>query len=279
MANVYEIVTQRIIEQLEKGVIPWRKPWNGSLPVNYVSRKPYQGIILLLLPHGGEWLTFKQAKDSGGNVKKGEKSHIIVFFKMMNNKDEDGNNKSFPLLRYSNVFHISQCEGIKSKLEPIVSDNDIKPIETAQSVLDDYITRSGVGWEEISGSNKALYSPSADKITMPVIGQFSSSEEFYNTAFHEAAHSTGHKNRLDRDFLKNASFGSADYSKEELIAEISAAQIMNTIGVESSETFENSAAYIQGWLGRLKNDTKLIVSASSKAQKATDLILNTPVEL
>ena len=183
-----------------------------------------------------------------------------------------------PLLRYSNVFHISQCEGIESKLEPVVSDNDIKPIETAQNVLDDYISRSGVGWEEITGSDKAFYSPGADKITMPVIGQFECPEEYYSVAFHEAAHSTGHKNRLDRDFSKNASFGSADYSKEELIAEISAAQIMNTIGIESSETFENSAAYIKGWLGRLKNDTKLIVSASSKAQKASDLILGVTAE-
>ena len=96
MANVYESVTQRIIEQLEKGVIPWRKPWNGSVPINYVSRNQYRGVNLLLLPYGGEWLTYKQAKDAGGNVKRGEKSHIIVFFKMMDGEDENGKDKPFP---------------------------------------------------------------------------------------------------------------------------------------------------------------------------------------
>ena len=206
--NIYEAVTQRIIEQLEKGVIPWRKTWHGSEPINYITRKPYRGINLLLLPYGGEWLTYKQAKDCGGNVKKGEKASMIVFYKMIEKKDENGNKEkeTFPFLQYSNVFHISQCEGITSKLEAVNTDSSIEPIEAAQNVMDGYIKRSGVTLNHIKGSNRAYYTPNTDTITLPVIGQFESAEEYYSTAFHEAAHSTGHNSRLDR-LSETAAFG------------------------------------------------------------------------
>jgi antirestriction protein ArdC len=274
--DIYSEVTNRIIAQLEKGVIPWRKTWHGSEPINYISRKAYRGINLLLLPYGGEWLTFKQAKDSGGNVKKGEKSSMIVFFKMVEKKgadNNDGEKEMIPFLQYSNVFHISQCENITSKVVPIEA-NDIEPIQAAETILNGYIKRSGVKLEHVKGSNNACYRPSTDVITMPVIGQFESAEEYYSTAFHEAAHSTGHKSRLDRDTIGAAAFGSGTYSKEELIAEISAASIMNFVGIELPQTFENSVAYIKSWVSKLREDVKAIVTASSKAQKATDLILN-----
>jgi antirestriction protein ArdC len=271
--NIYEKVTNRIIAQLENGVIPWRKPWKGSYPINYVSRKQYHGVNLLLLPFGGEYLTFKQAKEAGGNVKKGEKSHMIVFFKMLEREDKDGNKECIPFLQYSNVFHISQCEGIKSKLAAVTVDNDVAPIETAETILNGYIKRSGVTLNLINGSNQAFYSPNTDAITLPIIGQFENAEAYYSTAFHEAAHSTGHASRLDR-ISKNAAFGNGEYSKEELVAEISAATIMSFAGIELPHTFDNSVAYIQSWIKKLREDVKAIVTASSKAQKATDMILN-----
>jgi antirestriction protein ArdC len=271
--NIYEAVTQRIIEQLEQGIIPWRKTWKGSVPINYVSRKPYQGMNYVMLPYGGEWLTFKQAKDAGGSVKRGEKSRMIVFYKIIEKINDNGEKENIPYLQYSNVFHISQCEGIKSKLEECKPNDNIKPIDTAEQVLNDYINRSGVTFENVAGSNKAFYSPTNDKITMPEITQFEKAEEYYTTAFHESAHSTGHKTRLDR-LTETAAFGSAVYSREELTAEIAATMVMNFTGLELPETFENSAAYIQGWLKALKNDDKAIVTAASKAQKAADMILN-----
>ena len=278
MFNIYEHITNRIIEQLEQGVIPWRKPWKGNEPINYITRKAYRGINLLLLPFGGEWLTFKQIKDNGGSILKGEKSSMIVFYKTGEKENRDtGEVETYPILRYSNVFHLSQTTGIKSKLEPISIDTEIEPIQEAQSIIDGYILRSGVKIEHIEGSNKAFYSPTSDKITMPSIGQFESAEEYYSTSFHEAAHSTGHKSRLNR-IKELAAFGSGDYSREELTAEIAASMLMNIAGIEQPQTFANSVAYIKSWINKLREDVKAIVSASSKAQKATDLIIGATAE-
>jgi antirestriction protein ArdC len=272
MFNIYQAVTDRILAQLEQGVIPWRKTWKGSEPLNYVSRRQYRGINLLLLPYGGEYLTFKQAKESGGYIKKGEKSHMVVYFNFTEKTNENGEVENIPFLKYSNVFHISQCEDITSKLEPIDTSRDIEPIQQAQDILYGYITRSGVTLNHVKGSNRAYYKPATDTITMPIIGQFETAEEYYATVFHEAAHSTGHKNRLDR-ITNHAAFGTGEYSREELVAEISAAMIMSFAGIELPQTFENSVAYISSWSKKLREDTKAIVTASGKAQKATDLIL------
>lgn len=270
--KIYDMVTQRIIDQLQNNIIPWRKPWHGNAPINFISRKPYRGINLLLLPQGGEWLTFKQCKDAGGNVRKGEKSSIIVFYSTLEKEDEHGETKTIPFLKYSNVFHISQCEGVTSKLEATTDNNSAEPIDTAQSILDGYINRTGVKYSHIGGSNRAFYQPSSDTITMPTMKQFTSIEEYYSTAFHELAHSTGHKDRLNR-ITKVAAFGDEVYSREELTAEISSAMIMNFTGIELPETFTNSVAYIQSWIKAIRNDAQTIVRASGQASKATDMIL------
>jgi len=272
--NIFQIVTDRIIEQLENNVIAWRRQWQGGVPVNYITQKPYNGINLLLLPYGGEWLTFKQVQEVGGTVRKGEKSSMIVFFKMLEKDgggDADSAKEKFPLLRYSNVFHLSQTEDIESK-QKSVELNNVNPIEQAETALNDYIARSGVRWESVRGSNEAYYSPSLDKIVMPATKQFTSSEDYYSVAFHEAAHSSGHQSRLDR-ISKDASFGNKEYSKEELVAEISACMTMNYLNLEIPQTFNNSVAYINAWRKKLKDDNKLILTAANHAQKATNLIL------
>ncbi|MCL1976617.1 MAG: zincin-like metallopeptidase domain-containing protein [Candidatus Bathyarchaeota archaeon] len=267
--NVYELVTNRVLAELEKGVIPWRKPWSGCAPINYITRKKYRGINLFLLPHGGEYLTFKQCQECGGKIKKGEKSQIIVFFKMIEHKDEKTDEvKEYPYLKYSNVFHISQCEGVASKLE-VAQEAD--PIETAQNIIEGYVSRSCVNFVHVTGSDRACYSPSLDKIVMPAMNQFESNSEYYSTAFHEMAHSTGHENRLNR-ISKLANFGTETYSKEELVAELSSAMLMNMAGIEQPATFENSVAYIQGWSKKLQEDKKAIVNAAGQAQKAVDYI-------
>ncbi|MDR2708047.1 MAG: ssDNA-binding domain-containing protein, partial [Nitrososphaerota archaeon] len=231
--NVYELVTNRILAELQKGVIPWRKPWSGCAPINYITRKKYRGINPLLLPHGGEYLTFKQCQECGGKIKKGEKSQIIIFFKMIEHTDKETNEiTEYPCLKYSNVFHISQCDGIVSKLE-IVQEAD--PIEAAQNIVDGYVSRSGVNFVHVAGSDRACYSPSFDKIIMPAMTQFESNNEYYSTAFHELAHSTGHEKRLNR-INKLANFGMETYSKEELVAELSSAMLMSVAGVEQPVT-------------------------------------------
>lgn len=276
--DVYSMVTERIISQLEKGAIPWKKPWAKCLDgtFNRITRKPYSLLNQLLLLHGGEYATFKQWDQIGGRVKKGEKAEIVVFWKMQDlaEKNERGEIeiKKIPLLRYYNVFHISQVDNV---LPLIKTENfGTKPIDQAEKILHDYIERESIALS-VRESDEAFYNPITDSITLPRITQFEHAETFYSTAFHECGHSTLKANRCDREAEnKTARFGSEDYSKEELVAEITSAAIMNHIGLETLAAFNNSAAYIQNWLKALKNDKKLIVSASGKAEKAARYILN-----
>lgn len=274
------MVTNRIIEQLESGVIPWEKPWSGvrSGAFNRVSKKSYSLLNQMLLGKDGDWASFKQWTDLGGHIRKGEKSSIVVFWKILpvEEMQEDGSKvvKQIPLLKYINVFHISQVDGV----EPLPKEelHDIKPIEKAESILIDYWTRENIKVEHIKG-NKAFYSPMLDMIQLPLFEQFKQSEEYYSTAFHESVHSTMKESRCNRaEERKNklVAFGSEEYSKEELVAEIGSANLMNIIGIETKKSFRNSTAYIQSWLRVLRNDNKFIVSASSKAEKAVEYILN-----
>lgn len=277
--NVYEMVTERIIAELEKGVIPWEKPWTGvrSGAYNRVSKRPYSLLNQMLLKHTGEYATYKQWQDLGGQVKKGEKSEIVVFWKIFEaeetNKDTgEKETKKIPLLRYYNVFHISQVEGVEP-LAPEQLNDEVEPIEEADKIITDYITREHIDFTECR-SNEAYYSPSSDRVVVPMKEQYTVINEYYSTTFHELTHSTGHKNRLNRlETGAVAAFGSETYSKEELVAEIGSASLMNLLGIETVKTFRNSAAYIQSWLQVLRNDNKFIVSASSKAEKAVNYIL------
>ena len=274
--NIYKIVTDRIIEQMKKGIIPWHKSWKSSGgAINYVTRKPYRGINIMLLDRDGEWLTFKQCKDCGGKIKKGEKSSVIVFYKLLERENEEtGEKETAHFLQYSNVFHISQCEGIESKLttETNSDEEQPEPIEMAETVIRSYVEKTGVKFDNDFLSSGAYYKPYSDTVVMPKLKeQFESAEEYYSTAFHELAHSTGHKTRLDR-FKAHQS--RKEYAREELIAEISSAMIMNKIGIEQDSTFKNSVAYLQSWIKVLSNDYQAIVKASQGAEKAVEYILN-----
>lgn len=277
--SVYEMVTDRIIEQLEKGVIPWQKSFTGvrSGAFNRISKKPYSLLNQMLLKFDGEYASYKQWQDLGGHVRKGAKSEIVVFWKIqpVEEEQEDGTKeiKQIPFLRYYNVFHISQVDGV----EPLPKEelNDIEPIEKADQILKNYWTRENITVEHKAG-DKAYYSPSRDLIRLPLFEQFTNANEYYSTAYHESVHSTMKESRCNRAEERKGklvAFGSEDYSKEELVAEIGSASLMNIIGIETSGTFRNSTAYIQNWLSVLKNDSRFIVSASSKAEKAVKYIL------
>lgn len=275
--DVYGMVTERIIEQLEHGYIPWKKPWANCLngTFNRISRRPYSLLNQLLLSRGGEYATFRQWDQIGGKIKKGEKAEIVVFWKLQEaqEKDETGEIKikKIPILRYYNVFHISQIENVFPL--PKTEEFETKPIERAEKTLHDYLTREQITLSV--GADRAFYSPYTDSITLPAITQFECAEEYYGTAFHECGHSTLKESRCNRETEnRSAIFGSEDYSKEELVAEITSAAILHSMGMETAETFKNSAAYIQNWLQVLRNDRKFIVSASGKAEKAAKYILN-----
>lgn len=270
--DIFAAVTDRIIAQLEAGQIPWHKPWVAS--VQAISRstgKPYSLLNQMLLGQPGEYVTFNQAQREGGHIRKGEKAQMVVFWKWIEQEDADtGEKKQVPFLRYYSVFHLSQCEGLTAKHAPQLP-NIARADQQAEAVIADYVQRSGVTIHHQDG-DKACYSPSCDSITLPRIEQFTDTAEYYSTAFHELTHSTGHASRLNR-LEKTAFFGSRAYSKEELVAEIGAATLVQHVGLETPNSFTNSAAYIQSWLKALQNDKRLIVSAAGRAEKAIALIL------
>lgn len=276
--NVYEIVNKRITELLEEGTVPWKRPWRSTEgPRNLISKKPYRGINSFLLncsPYESDhWLTFNQAKQKGGQVRKGEKSTIICFWKWINtvsDDDESGNESAIikkPLLRYYRVFNLEQIDGIEHPKEPEI-ETPFTPIEKAEQIIEDMQFKPVIQY----GGGRAAYSPTLDKITLPPKEAFTSSEAFYNVLYHELAHSSGHSTRLNRKGVTEPTyFGSHDYSQEELVAELSASMLCGVAGIEL--TIENSAAYISGWLSVLRKDKKCLVLAAAQAQKAADYIL------
>jgi antirestriction protein ArdC len=275
--NVYQIVTEQIIRQLEHGVAPWRKPWRTELPVNLVSGKPYRGLNVFLLGSQGYgsryWLTFNQAAKLGGHIRKGEQSSLVTFWHIGEEKtvrQADGTErKQTPfLLRYYRVFNVEQTEGIADKLGLNGASPRVADLDQCEAIV------SGMpNPPRREQSFRAWYQPSTDTVGMPSKSLFSSIEEYYSTLFHELTHSTGHASRVGREGIEQLNtFGSESYSREELIAEMGAAMLCGMIGIEQA-TIQNSAAYLKTWIERLKSDSRLLVSAASAAQKASDYIL------
>lgn len=291
MANdVYQIVTDRIVSQLEQGVIPWRMPWSGGFngAVSYTTGRPYSFLNQMLLGDSGEYLTFNQVKALGGNVKKGAKSRLVVFYKplVLKTKDisgdpdsssdgkADGKQRIIPMLRYYHVFHLKDTDGIASKLTQ-KEERHLDPIAEADMVADEYVRRNAPLKLIITSSDKAFYSPANDSVTVPELGQYGIREEFYSTLFHELTHSTMTKERCDRKQPEGFSFfGSHEYSKEELVAEMGAAMSLKRLGIDCDKAFRNSVGYIQSWLKQLRNDKKFVVWAAGKAEQAVRYMFN-----
>lgn len=290
MSNLYEEVTAQIIEMMEQGQIPWHKPWAGTSAgaISHSTGRPYSLLNQMILQKPGEYITFHQVQEEGGRVMKGAKAKHVYFWKMLQKPvtDEDGRpvlkddgtpkTQNIPVLKCFSVFHLDQCEGIKARWADRLPEVPAEPIQAAEAVLMDYISREGIRFEADKLSNRAYYSPALDLINLPRLDQFKEAAEYYSTAFHEATHSTGHPSRLNRLSLSGslAAFGSEDYSKEELTAEIGSACILHQMGIETPQSLRNSAGYIQGWLKALKDDKSLIIGAAARAEKAARLILN-----
>jgi antirestriction protein ArdC len=273
----YERITERIVSLLEQGTVPWHKPWTvkTGLPRNLISKKPYRGINVFLLmamsyesPH---WLTFRQSIQLGGNVKKGEKSCPVVFWKQMKNEDEKSDEpKKAPLLRLYHVFNVAQCEGLKDTPGEIQMPVT-KPAEIVAGMPQPPVIKHGMA--------QAFYSPREDCVGVPARERFDSEASYFATLFHELIHATGHEKRLNRASISERNgFGSDPYCKEELITELGSAFLCGYSDIVD-RTIDNSAAYLEGWLKQFQNDRTLIVYAAAQAQKAADFILGrTPPE-
>jgi antirestriction protein ArdC len=261
--KVNEIITEKFIEALNKGVIPWQKPWKVFDLCNGVSKKGYRGInqfLLRMVASDDFFFTFNQIKELGGRIKKGAKSHMVVYYKLLKKKDDESG--GFPLMRFYKVFGLSDIEGMKWK-QPEVKKLDFSPVEEAEKLINKCVIQIK------HGGSRACYYPEDHKIDLPQKENFNSVEEYYSTAFHEIGHAM-HKSTGDN--VKNG-FGSQNYSKEELTAEIFASLCLNFCGIDSEKCFNNSASYLSNWLEVLKKDMNFIISASSKAQKRFDAFL------
>ncbi len=280
MADVYQIITDRIVQQLENGVVPWHKPWKAGAhgwPKNLVSKREYRGVNVFLLsctdyelPY---WVSYKQAKQLAGHVSKGEKSTLVVFWKWYDKEDsESGKAVKIPVLRYYNVFNVAQCDGLDDRIPQVdaVADNEFNPIEACERIVAGMQQSPDIN----HGSTGAFYRSSDDTVSMPFHERFETPEHYYSTLFHELVHSTGHDSRLKRaGTTESHRFGSGSYSREELVAEMGAAFLCGHAGTVDA-TIDDSASYIDGWLKRLKDDKRLVVHAAANAQKAADFILD-----
>lgn len=281
--TVYQTITERIVEALKRGVVPWQKPWRGrgQLPCNAISKRPYHGVNLLLLslaPFADHrWMTLRQANELGGKIRRGERSSIAVFWKHLDVTDEqdaqDGRKRCIPLLRYYHVFNAEQCEGLSL---PVLMDDWNQELNARIEKAESAVMSMPNPPKIVEGGSVACYLPPQDLVRIPKIRDFESAEAYYATLFHELGHSTGHINRLDRPGVTGAiNFGSCDYSREELVAELTSAFCCAEVGIDNS-ILNNAASYIHGWLEALQGDPKAVVAAAGQAQRATDYIFNVP---
>jgi len=269
----YDRITERIVSLLAQGTVPWHKPWRvqTGLPRNLITQKPYRGInVFLLLALNYEspnWLTLRQANALGGQIKPGEKSCPVVFWKPMPVKDkETQEDKKIPFLRVYHVFNVAQCTGLQHLPPPDESAFiPTVPSELVANMPQRPIIKHGMA--------AAYYSPTQDLVGMPDRQRFETNDHYYGTLFHELVHATGHEQRLHRaSLMERNGYGSDPYAKEELIAEMGSAFLCGYAGIVD-RTIDRSAAYLESWLKQLQADKTLIVQAAAQAQKAADFIL------
>lgn len=272
-SKVYDIITDQILEKLKDGVVPWRHPWTAGVPQNAVSKNQYNGFNVFRLGFeeykNPNWATFKQVGDLGGRVEKGQKSTMVIFWKLNKQEDEKTKEvKTIPMLRYYRVFNIEQTD-LTDDERFIIGKNDNNPIETCEEILNGYKNSPKI---QHTNSARAYFDFFRDIINIPEMDLFDSAEDYYSTFFHEAAHSTGHHSRLGRR-EKGVKITEHDpaYWFEEIIAELGAAYLGGQAGI-NYHTLDNSASYIKGYYNALKNDSSLFIRAASAAQKAAEHI-------
>ena len=300
--SICKRITERILGFLEQGIVPWQKPWNGgkaNAPRSVSTKKVYRGTNLAILGCAGYespwWLTFGQAKKLGGQVRKGEKSFPIHYWKfhpaqdcktclggqpLCNDCGGSGKYQPFPSLFSFNVFSANQCDGLPEKYYPAIKDDDevrdFTPVEACDEIIANYPDSPKVYHDQ---ADSCHYRPSADEVHMVKPEYFVSDEEYYSTFFHELIHSTGHKSRLAREGFTGLNFfGSHEYSKEELVAELGSTFLCAIAGIDRSSVIQNSASYIKSWSSKLADNEDWIVWAGSRSAKACDHILGTEYE-
>jgi len=272
--DIYQQVTDRVVDALEAGTNPWVKPWRGGAGVdrNLISKRAYRGINTILLSLQGFesniWGTYNQFAQKGFQVAKGQKATHIVFFKSIKgsgevNQETGKVDNGFAVLRGYSVFNADQTD--MPKPEP-VNGPAFDPMPACEATI------QKTGATITHGGGRACYIPSTDAIRLPDPASFTAPVHYYNTAFHELGHWTGAKNRLNRVF---GSFGDITYAKEELVAEMTAAFLCGLHGIQGEM---QHADYIGEWIKTLQNDRKAVFRAASMAQKATDLIMGTTPE-
>ena len=285
--NIYIRLTEKIIEKMKDGVAPWQKPWAlKNLPQNFITKRPYGGFNMVALmieerncPY---WLTFKQVKDLGGKLKKGEHGIPIVYYLFINKETgkpyKPGDKKdhdAIPVPRYYVIFNLEQTEGIEWEmpLEQVRSNSEI------DEEISNYCMLENISLNFTSTNDKAFYSPKLDHIHVPEINNFKTENHFYATCFHEMVHSTGIERRLNRGLdTETRRFGDHLYSKEELVAEFGACFLMAHYGIFDDSIFDNSVSYLQAWAKKLEEQPSVLVSAANQAQKAVDFILKVNTE-
>lgn len=281
MSNtVYQIVTDQIIAQLDKGIIAWKKPWKPSQePRNMKSGRPYRGINRFLLAatdfNSPFWGTKKNIVGQGGTIRDGEKGTIIVFWKPYEVEcNLTGEVEKRFMFRYYRIWNADQCDGLDHlKQEESDEGEKISPIDAAEKVSRRYLENGGPML--VHGGDRAYYQVMGDTVKMPEMDSFHTADGYYSTLFHELGHSTGHPLRLNRPGIAEFDgFGSHQYADEELVAEFTAAFLMAETGIEGEETTTQSIAYIQSWREKLADDPRLVVFAAQRAQKAADMILD-----
>ena len=279
-STVYDVITNRILALLEQGVPVWRQTWTDiGAPRNLLSDAAYRGINAFLLSSIGVyngynspyWLTYKQAKDRGGFVYKGESGIPVIFWKPIISLDETDDGEQVESVhymtpRYYTVFNVEQCDGISYPTIELPQ-GKCDPIASAEWLITAWADKPDIRF----GGGKAFYLPSSDVVQLPAQETFITPEHYYSTLFHELIHSTGHTKRIGRPSVMHPLFGSHDYSKEELIAEMGAAMLCGKVGIEVA-TIRDSASYIASWLNVLKSDHKVVIQAAGQAQKAVEYI-------
>jgi antirestriction protein ArdC len=275
-SDLYQTVTDRIIQAIEEGAGQWRMPWHPGksgpmVPTNAVSGKPYKGLNVLILWASGStsqtWATYRQWSELGAQVRGGSKGTQIVFFKRLDDRQEDQAEGEEERRRFVargfTVFSSDQVDGWTPKIEAPTGETALTRIEQAEAFV------SATGADIRHGGGKAFYVPTADFIQLPPLNCFVDIEGYYATALHELIHWSGSKSRCDRDL--SGRFGSESYAAEELVAELGAAFLSASLGI-TSEPRQDHAAYVQNWLKVLKGDKRAIFTASSLAQKAADFL-------
>lgn len=284
--DAYRVITDQVVAMLEAGTAPWHKPWRtasgvAGLPLSLSTGKPYRGVNAFLLQmataaqgYGSPWwATYDKIQERGGQVRRGEKSTLIVFWKQYATEGENGEpDRMAFVLRAYRVFNLDQANGVpgSSPAEGPATDSDFDPIQACEAAIAGYVA---TGPRVVYGGNHATYTPATDVIHLPDREAFTSPEHYYGTKFHELTHSTGHRDRLARpDLLTFHHFGDPSYSREELVAEMGAAFLAGVTGIDAV-TLSSSADYLASWVRVLKGDSRLVVRAAAQAQKAADLIL------